>query len=250
MKEGKDRLENEVAFHADVASLERSELNPTPPEQVARYQSCRRWWTRYPECVIHFLTRVQPKHICDFGCGSGEMACRLGLMGCRVTGIDASPDLIELARSRAVLDGVDDKVTFLEADGGSDELTVGKFDAVLAMAVKHHMPLDQALSAFGRLLKPGGYVAIVEQVAYSPVVQWLRDRSFVKKDVTPDERQLSAEEIHAIRSRFEVVEERHFYIIARLRRVFPKCSLKVLTPFLERLDQGLLFLPGMKYFLV
>lgn len=54
-----------------------------------------------PECIIHFLTKRKPAHIGDFGCGSGEMACRLGLLGYRVTSIDVSPDLIEVAHERA-----------------------------------------------------------------------------------------------------------------------------------------------------
>jgi len=248
MNEAETRLANEVAFHADVASRERSLLRPTPADQVARYRLCRRWRTRYPECVIRFLTQGQPEHIGDFGCGSGEMACLLGLLGYRVTGIDVSPDLIELARSRAVLDGVADRVTFIQADGASDDLTTGKFDAVLAMSVMHHMPLSEALSAIERLLKPGGYVAILEPVAYSSALQWIRDRSFVKKEVTTDERQLSSEEIEAIRSRFEVVDLRHFYVAARLRRLVPNCSRNVLIPLLEWLDRGLLLLPGMHRF--
>lgn len=248
MNEAETRLANEVAFHADVASRERSLLRPTPAERVARYRLCRRWRTRYPECVIRFLTQGQPEHIGDFGCGSGEMACLLGLLGYRVTGIDVSPDLIELARSRAVLDGVADRVTFIQADGASDDLTAGKFDAVLAMSVIHHMPLFEALSAIERLLKPGGYVAILEPVAYSPALQWIRDRSFVKKEVTPDERQLSSEEIEAIRSRFEVVDLRHFYVAARLQRIVPNCCRNVLIPLLEWLDRGLLLLPGMDRF--
>jgi ubiquinone/menaquinone biosynthesis C-methylase UbiE len=242
------RLENEKTFHAAVAMQERENLVPTPRLLVDRYRHCKRWRTRYPECVIHYLTLNQPAHICDFGCGSGEMACRLGLLGYRVTGLDVSPELIELARERAVLDGVSDRVDFLVADGASVEITDGSFDAVLAMAVIHHMPLDEALNAIERLLKPGGRLALIEPVAYSRTLQWLRDLSPVKKEVSPDERQLSAPELRVIGKRFVIEEQRHFYLFARLRRVVPDIWLTFVDPFLERFDYLLLSIPGVSHF--
>lgn len=242
------RLENEVTYHAGVACRESETLAPTPLELIERYRKCKSWRTRYPECVIHFLTLHHPLHICDFGCGSGEMACRLGLLGFRVTGVDVSPELIELARARAALDGVSDRVTFMVADGASVNLTDGAFDAVLAMAVIHHMPLDEALTAIKRLLKPGGHLALVEPVAYSRTLQWLRNSSFVKKEVSPDERQLSEAEVRIIGEQFAIEEQRHFYLFARLRRMLPGTWRKWATPMLESVDQGLLCLPGVKHF--
>lgn len=45
------RLENEVAYHADVAQRERANLAVTPEELEERYRKCARWRTYYPECV-------------------------------------------------------------------------------------------------------------------------------------------------------------------------------------------------------
>ncbi|MBX7207809.1 MAG: class I SAM-dependent methyltransferase [Verrucomicrobiaceae bacterium] len=242
------RLENEVAFHAGIAERERANLAPTPPELVERYRTCARWRTRYPECVIHYLTLHKPEHICDFGCGSGEMACRLGRLGYRVTGLDVSPDLIEVARERAVLEGVADKVDFIVADGASAGITDGAFDAVLAMSVLHHMPLDDALDALERLLRPGGRAALLEPVAYSRTLQWLRDRSPVEKDVSPDERQLSAAEVRRIGERFVIEQQRHFYLAARLLRMVSDEWFFKLEMTVMWLDQMLLAIPGVKRF--
>ncbi len=242
------RLENEVAFHATIARRERANLAVTPQELVDRYRTCARWRTRYPECVIRFLTMHKPRHICDFGCGSGEMACRLGRLGFRVTGLDVSPDLIDVARERAVLEGVSDNVKFIVADGASTNLTDGAFDAVLAMSVVHHMPVDDALDALERLLCPGGRVAFLEPVAYSKTLQWLRDRSSVEKDVSPDERQLSAGEVRHIGERFVIEEQRHFYLLARLWRMLPESWFDLGETPLGWLDQMLLGVPGIKRF--
>ncbi|WP_397383918.1 class I SAM-dependent methyltransferase [Prosthecobacter sp.] len=242
------RLENEMAYHVSIAQRERKNLSPTPQDLVDRYQTCTRWRTRYTECVIHFLTLHKPRHICDFGCGSGEMACRLGRLGYRVTGLDVSPELIEVARERAQLEGVSDNVKFIVADGASVNLTNGAFDAVLAMSVVHHMPLDDALNALERLLCPGGRVAFLEPVAYSQTLQWLRDRSAVEKDVSPDERQLSAKEVRHIGKRFVIEDQRHFYLIARLRRLFPDSWGHWTARIFSWLDQCLLLIPGVSHF--
>jgi 2-polyprenyl-3-methyl-5-hydroxy-6-metoxy-1,4-benzoquinol methylase len=242
------RLENEVVYHAEVAQRERENLVVTPPELVERYRKCARWRTYYPECVVHFLTKHQPEHICDFGCGSGEMACRLGLLGYRVTGLDVSPDLIEVARERAVREGVADRVTFVVADGASAPLTEGAFDAVLAMSVVHHMPIDEALNALERLLRPGGRIAFLEPVAYSRTLQWLRNRTPVEKDVSPDERQLCAAEIDHISERFIIEEQRHFLMVARLRRLLPEGWFRMGERVLSTLDQALFLIPGVSRF--
>jgi 2-polyprenyl-3-methyl-5-hydroxy-6-metoxy-1,4-benzoquinol methylase len=242
------RLENEVAYHAEVARRERESLRVTPHEVVERYRKCSRWRSYYPECVIRFLTLNRPEHICDFGCGSGEMACRLGRLGYRVTGLDVSPDLIEVARERARMEGVEDRVQFIVADGASVNLTDGVFDAVLAMSVVHHMPIDDALNALERLLRPGGRVAFLEPVAYSRTLQRLRDQAPVEKDVSPDERQLSREEVTHIAERFEIESIRHFHLITRLRRLMPGSGFGILEPLMSGLDQALLKLPGISRF--
>ncbi len=243
-----DRLKNEVDFHAEIAQRERESLEKISPEALERYKKCSRWRTYYPECVIHFLTKHQPEHICDFGCGSGEMACRLGLLGYRVTGIDVSPDLIELARERARMEGVEDLVQFTIADAAAAPVTDGTFDAVLAMSVVHHMPANDALNALDRLLRPGGHIAFLEPVAYSSLLQWLRNRTPVEKDVSPDERQLSAGEIRLIGKRFIIEEQRHFLLLARLRRLLPNAWFDVGERILSIIDQALFLIPGFSHF--
>lgn len=243
-----DRLKNEVEFHVSVAQRERDALEKLSPELLDRYRTCSRWRTYYTECVIHFLTKHRPEHICDFGCGSGEMACRLGLLGYRVTGIDVSPELVEVARERARLEGVEDRVHFVVADAASAPLTDGVFDAVLAMSVVHHMPVEDALNAIERLLRPGGRIAFLEPVAYSRTLQWLRNRTPVEKDVSPDERQLCADEIRLIGKRFIVQEQRHFLLLARLRRLLPNFGLRMTEKLLIHMDQCLLLIPGVAHF--
>ncbi len=243
-----ERLQNEVEFHASVAHREREALMKTPEDLVERYRTCKRWRTHYPECVVRLLTLQKPQNICDFGCGSGEMACRLGLLGYRVTGIDVSPDLIKVARARAVLEGVTERVQFIVADAAAAPLIDGTFDVVLAMSVVHHMPAEEAFDALERLLRPGGRIAFLEPVAYSRTLQWMRNRTPVEKDVSPDERQLNAEEIRLLGKRFVIEEMYHFHLLARLRRLLPEALSGLGERVLSHLDHALLQIPGFSHF--
>lgn len=247
-KTHEQRIHDELIFQADQAAKELSAMRRTPEAVVERYRACKDWEIHRVECLIRFLTRHNPSYICDFGCGSGEMATRLGRLGYRVEGYDVSPELIEIARKRAVLDGVDDKVTFVVADGASNSMPKGKFDAVLAMSVLHHLPLEEGLRTLNDLLVPGGRIAFQEPVAYSRVLQWLRDRTPVPKDVSPDERQLAWHEIERIGQVFEIEDIRHYSITHRIFRYVPDFMEKWVSDFTMALDQLLLKIPGMKHF--
>ncbi|MBL1217199.1 MAG: class I SAM-dependent methyltransferase [Planctomycetes bacterium] len=57
-------------------------------------------------------------HILDLGCGTGRVAFPLAQAGCRVTGLDSSPFMLEQARAKAasLIPEVRDRVEFLETD--------------------------------------------------------------------------------------------------------------------------------------
>lgn len=247
-KTHEQRIEDELVFQAQEAAKELAALRRTPDDLIERYRETRDWRVNRVECLIRYLTLNKPSFICDFGCGSGEMATRLGRLGYKVEGYDVSPDVIEVARKRAELDGVTDKVSFVVADGASDTLPKGKFDAVLAMSVLHHLPLEEGLRTLNDLLVPGGHVAFQEPVAYSGVLQWLRNRTPVEKEVSPDERQLSAAEIVRIGEVFEIKEIRHYILLHRFWRVVPKSLHNIFDYLAIRFDRLLLMIPGMKTF--
>ncbi len=247
-KTHEQRIQDELVFQAQEAAKDMAALRRTPDDLVEKYRETKNWRSNRVECLIRFLTLNKPSFICDFGCGSGEMATRLGRIGYKVEGYDVSPDVIEVARKRAELDGVSDKVSFVVADGASDSLPKGKFDAVLAMSVLHHLPLEEGLRTLNDLLVPGGHIAFQEPVAYSRVLQWLRDRTPVEKEVSPDERQLAWHEIVRIGEVFEIEQIRHYILFHRFWRLMPRSLRDVFDPLAMRLDSLLLMIPGMKRF--
>ena len=94
------------------------------------------------------------KSICDLGCGNGHISGRLAKVGFEVTGVDASPSGIAIAR-RAY-----PNVEFVEALIDR-QLKLRQFDLVVSSDVIEHMyrPSD-LLEAARTLLKPGGQMLL------------------------------------------------------------------------------------------
>jgi 2-polyprenyl-3-methyl-5-hydroxy-6-metoxy-1,4-benzoquinol methylase len=94
------------------------------------------------------------RSICDLGCGNGHISGRLAELGYEVTGVDASPSGIQIARRTYpqgnFINGLIDR-----------NLCIGKFDLVLSSDVIEHLyrPSD-LLEATISQLKPGGHVLL------------------------------------------------------------------------------------------
>jgi SAM-dependent methyltransferase len=92
--------------------------------------------------------------ILDIGCGDGTLTRSIMAAGARVIGLDASPEMVEAARSR----GVDAFVADAQALGlDSQASRFGQFDAAFSNAALHWMlDPDAVASGVHLLLKPGG----------------------------------------------------------------------------------------------
>jgi 2-polyprenyl-3-methyl-5-hydroxy-6-metoxy-1,4-benzoquinol methylase len=80
------------------------------------------------------LGPLQGKTLLDLRCGSGQNSVMLARMGARVTGIDVSPGAIDVARRRALVNGVADRVRFLCAPIEKAPLADREFDIVWGTA--------------------------------------------------------------------------------------------------------------------
>ena len=101
--------------------------------------------------------------VLDVGCGVGRWSLELAARGFKVTGVDLSPYMIELARNRAAQSGV--AATFAVSDVVS--MNLGRtFDVIVCVTVLQHI-LDPQLArvALERLashLSPGGQLILLE----------------------------------------------------------------------------------------
>lgn len=103
----------------------------------------------------------RPSDILDLGCGTGSMSLLAAEQGHRVTGVDSSPAMVDLARAK--LAGRD--AAFLLGDAAAPPVGEQRFDAVLVRHVLWALPdPGRALRHWWGLLRPGGRLVLVEGV--------------------------------------------------------------------------------------
>ncbi|XP_018051354.1 PREDICTED: ubiquinone biosynthesis O-methyltransferase-like [Atta colombica] len=112
--------------------------------------------------------------IVDVGCGGGILTERLARIGAQVTGIDASTDLINIAKEHAKLDpNISERVNYIQTtveDFSQKEKE--SYDAVVASEVLEHVADVQLfLKKCVEILKPGGSIFITTE--NRTVASWL-----------------------------------------------------------------------------
>jgi 2-polyprenyl-6-hydroxyphenyl methylase/3-demethylubiquinone-9 3-methyltransferase len=147
------------------------------PEEVRQFAShAGDWWDpNGSEAMLHKLNPVRLKYIrdqidqhwqcdecsrtplegksaLDVGCGAGLLTEPLARLGARVTGMDAAPELIAVAREHAATMGLD-----IDYRAGDVQELEGEFDLVTAMEVIEHVADPAAfLKALAARLAPDG----------------------------------------------------------------------------------------------
>ncbi|MDN0195951.1 class I SAM-dependent methyltransferase [Streptomyces sp. S.PNR 29] len=103
----------------------------------------------------------RPSDVLDLGCGTGSLSLLAAEQGHRVTGVDLSQAMIELARAK--LAGRD--AAFLVGDAAAPPVGEQRFDVVLVRHVLWTLP-DPArvLRRWAGLLRPGGRLVLIEGV--------------------------------------------------------------------------------------
>ncbi|HEX3423195.1 MAG TPA: bifunctional 2-polyprenyl-6-hydroxyphenol methylase/3-demethylubiquinol 3-O-methyltransferase UbiG [Sphingomicrobium sp.] len=121
-------------------------LNPVRLKYV-RDQIDQRW-----QCNECSRTPLEGKSVLDVGCGAGLLAEPLARLGGRVVGLDASPEVIEVARQHTAAMGL-----HIDYRAGDVQDLCGEFDLITAMEVIEHVA-DPALfvKALAKRLAPGG----------------------------------------------------------------------------------------------
>lgn len=110
--------------------------------------------------LLEQLSPAPGQRILDLGCGTGTFALLIKRAepGAEVYGLDADPEILARARSKATAHG-GQEISFVQ--GYSDELPYedGSFDRVVTSLFFHHLTREiklQTAAEIHRVLKPGG----------------------------------------------------------------------------------------------
>ena len=151
------------------------------PDEIAQFAShAGDWWDpNGSERMLHKLNPVRLKYIrdqidqhwqcdecsrrpldgrtaLDVGCGAGLLTEPLARLGARVSGIDASPELIAVAREHAAAMGL-----AIDYHAGDVQELDGRFDLLTCLEVIEHVADPAAfVQALAARLAPGGLLLL------------------------------------------------------------------------------------------
>ena len=150
--EADDALARERAFY-DAAAAERRVPGRTDTYDLALLEACG---------------DIDGLRVLELGCGAGDLSVELLRRGARLTAIDISPGMVELARSRA------GAASFVVAPAEDTGLPDASFDLVVGKWVLHHVDVAAAAREVHRLLGPGGRAVFFENQDRNPLLRLAR----------------------------------------------------------------------------
>ena len=110
--------------------------------------------------VVRSARIVAGERVLDVACGTGNTALMARARNASVTGLDLTPELLELARRRALVEGFDD-VIWKAGDAEDLPFPDGTFDVVTSSCGLMFAPdQEKVASEVARVTKPGGRIAI------------------------------------------------------------------------------------------
>lgn len=109
------------------------------------------------------------ERVLDIGCGTGSLALRCAERGGRVTGIDISPRMLDVAREKLAAAGQQDQVELREmsAIDLDESFPEQSFDVVTSSLVLSELSEDEqrfVLRECHRLLRTGGRLLVADEV--------------------------------------------------------------------------------------
>ena len=120
--------------------------------------------------------RWKGKRVLEIGCGIGTDTINFARHGALVTAVDLSEKSLEMARKRADVYGLTDRIRFLHGSAEQLDKVVPPepFDLVYSFGVIHHTPHpERVLEQLKNYVRPGTTVKFMVYNRYSWKVFWI-----------------------------------------------------------------------------
>lgn len=127
--------------------------------------------------AVAAVNELSGTRVLEVGVGTGLALPRYDRSK-RVTGIDLSAEMLELARRRVRADGLSNVDALLEVDAEATGFEPGSFDIAVAMFVASVVPHPRALlEEMRRVVRPGGHLLFVNHFAAERGPRWWAERA-------------------------------------------------------------------------
>jgi ubiquinone/menaquinone biosynthesis C-methylase UbiE len=143
----------------------RSHWEEIEPDRAARYDEMLQW-APHMEPLLAGFPLADGMSVLDYGCGPGwvslELARRVAPNG-SVLACDLNAEMLALGRRHAAEAGLDQRLTWAQVTDDRVPATGASLDRVHCKNVLEYVPsIDDLLSEFKRVLKPGGLMRLID----------------------------------------------------------------------------------------
>jgi len=134
------------------------------PLLLKSFQFCYRWLEQ----------NSRGKMLLDYGCGNGIHSTWPAKNGAVVVGIDLSEKSLDVAKTRAQREELEDKTRFFKMDCEKTGFKDDSFDIVFDGGTFSSLDLKKALPELARILKPDGFLLGIETFGHNPLTNLKR----------------------------------------------------------------------------
>ena len=129
----------------------------------------RRRLLKYTRKAFNLLPKLDRPRILDIGCGSGVPTIELArLTDGQIVAFDIDEDALDKLRKKVEREGLSDRVAVLKRSMKDLDFAEGSFDIIWAEGSISPIGFSRALKEWGRLLKPGGFLAMHDEMGNVP----------------------------------------------------------------------------------
>lgn len=120
---------------------------------------------RWRKKVIKQVCATQPNTVLDIATGTGDLAIQFAeqLPKAKVTGLDLSEGMLQVARKKIAGTALEKNLHFVKGDSEALPFADNSFQAItVSFGIRNFEDLEKGLSEIKRILTPGGIFVILE----------------------------------------------------------------------------------------